>query len=211
VTRSRFDHLVVGVPDLEAGVVWLESVTGIRAAGGGTYADDGAGSALASLGGRAYLGLLGPHHPEGQAPPPGSLGARLGGLPGPRLFAWACAPEAGAFDSLVAAAKVGDVPATVRDVARCRPDGRVVTARHLYLGDELGGHLPFFVDWGTTLHPSIDAPGGLRLRRFHVTDPDPDRLGELFRALGVDVEVIAGDEPGVSAVIASPMGEITIA
>jgi hypothetical protein len=210
VTRSRFDHLVVGVPDLEAGADWLESTTGVRAAGGGTYPDDGVGSVLASLGGRAYLGLLGPHGPERQAPPPGSLPARLAGLDRPRLFAWGCAPEAGGFDSLAAVAKAWGAPVTTRDVARHRPDGRVVMARHLYLGEELGGHLPFFVDWGTTLHPSIDAPGGLRLRRFQVTDPDPGRLGELFRVLGVDVEVVLGNEPGASAVIGSPMGEMTI-
>jgi hypothetical protein len=92
---------------------------------------------------------------------------------------------------------------TVQEVARRRPDGRTVKTRHLYLGPP-GANLPFFVEPGPGVHPSIDAPAGLRLRRFRVTDPEPERLGDLLKALGVEVDVVAGDRPGLSATLGSP-------
>jgi catechol 2,3-dioxygenase-like lactoylglutathione lyase family enzyme len=206
MSRSRLDHLVVGVPDLEAGLDWLQAQTGIRAAGGGTYDGAATATALASLGGRSYLSLTGP---DGPAPPPATLGAHVAGLPAPRLVAWACVTEAGGLDALVAQAESQGLPATVREVGRRRPDGRTVKSRHLYL-EPPGGNLPFFVEAGTGVHPSIDAPAGLRLRQFQVVDPDPEQLGELLKALGVEVDVLAGDQPGLSATISSPTAKIVI-
>ncbi len=205
MSRSRLDHLVVGVPDLAAGLDWLQAETGIRAAGGGTYADDGVATALASLGARSYLALTGPDGP----PRPGSLGAHVAGLPAPRLLSWGCLIEAGSLDVLAAKATATGLPAVVREMARRRPDGRVVKSRHLYL-EPPGGNLPFFVEPGLGVHPSIDAPAGLRLRRFQVIDPDPEPLDELLEALGAEAEVVAGDRPGLSATMSSPTAEIVI-
>ena len=62
---------------------------------------------------------------------------------------------------------------------------------------------------GRGAHPSIDAPAGLRLRSFSVADPDPDGLRKLLADLGVEVEVVEG-APGLAAVLASPIGELTL-
>src|SRR4051812_48721093 len=98
----RLDHLLIGVPDLEAGVDWLQAATGVRAAGGGVWDDEAVGLAFASLGGRAYLAVVGP---DGSAAPAGSLGARLGPPAGPRLIGWACAVDAGVLDRLAGEAR----------------------------------------------------------------------------------------------------------
>ena len=219
---TRLDHLLVGVPDLEAGVDWLQAASGVRAAEAGTWDDEAAALAFASLGGRAYLAVAGP---DGSAAPAGSLGARLGAPATPRLIGWACAVDAGALDGLAAAAREAGLAAVVRDVARRRPDGRTVTSRHLVLeGAALGGfaagggaggagsgsaHLPVFVEPGRGAHPSIDAPAGLRLRSFSMADPHPDGLGKLLAGLGVSVEVVEG-APGLAAVLGSPIGELTL-
>ncbi|HEV7862012.1 MAG TPA: VOC family protein [Acidimicrobiia bacterium] len=222
--RIRLDHLLLGVPDLEAGVDWLQAATGVRAAGAGTWDDEAVGLAFASLSGRAYLAVVGP---DGSAAPSGSLGARLGAPAGPRLIGWAGAVDAGALDGLAGQARAAGLAAVVGETARRRPDGRTVVSRHLTLeGAAIGGlaagrggadgragsgaaHLPVFVEAGRGAHPSIDAPGGLRLRSFSVADPAPDGLRKLLEGLGVEVEVVEG-APGLAAVLSSPTGEITL-
>jgi len=230
---TRLDHLLVGVPDLEAGIDWLQAATGVRAAGAGTWEDEAAGLAFASLGGRAYLAVVGP---DGSAAPAGSLGARLGAPAGPRLIGWAWTVDAGVLDGLAADARDLGLTAVVRELARRRPDGRTVVSRYLVLeggaigrfaagpgrcggtggGGGAGGagsgsaHLPIFVEPGRGAHPSIDAPAGLRLRSFSVADPEPDGFRKLLADLGVDVEVLEG-APGLAVVLDSPMGELTLA
>jgi catechol 2,3-dioxygenase-like lactoylglutathione lyase family enzyme len=220
--RTRLDHLLVGVPDLEAGLDWLQAATGVRAAAAGTWDDEAAGLAFASLSGRAYLVIVGP---DGSAAPAGSLGARLRPPAGPRLIGWAWTVDAGALDGLARSARAAGLEPVVREVPRRRPDGRTVVSRHLILGggaiDPFAGrpggaeagagsaHLPVFVEPGPGAHPSIDAPAGLRLRSYSVADPDPDGLRKLLADLGVEVEVVEG-APGLAAVLGSPIGELTL-
>jgi catechol 2,3-dioxygenase-like lactoylglutathione lyase family enzyme len=206
--RTVLDHLLLGVPDFEAGVDWLQAATGVRAAGAGSWEDEAVGLAFASLGGRAYLAVVGP---DGSAAPAGSLGARLAAPAGPRLVGWVSPVEPGALDGLAAAARAAGLAAVVGELARRRPDGRTVVSRRLVLGTGAGSaHLPVFVEPGRGAHPSIDAPGGLRLRSFSVADPDPDGLRKLLAGLGVEVEVEEG-APGLAAVLGSPIGELTLA
>jgi len=218
----RLDHLLIGVPDLDAGLDWLQAATGVRAAGAGTWDDEAAGLAFASLGGRAYLAVVGP---DGTAAPPGALGARLGAPAGPRLIGWAWAVDAGAIDGLAGEARAAGLAPLVGEVVRRRPDGRTVVSRHLVLGGAaIGGfatgaggggagsgsaHLPVLVEPGRGAHPSTDAPAGLRLRSFSLADPDPDGLGKLLAVLGVEVDVVEG-APGLVAVLGSPVGELTL-
>jgi catechol 2,3-dioxygenase-like lactoylglutathione lyase family enzyme len=205
--RTVLDHLLLGVPDFEAGVDWLQAATGVRAAGAGSWEDEAVGLAFASLGGRAYLAVVGP---DGSAAPAGSLGARLAAPAGPRLVGWVSPVEPGALDGLAAAARAAGLAAVVGELARRRPDGRTVVSRRLVLGTGAGSaHLPVFVEPGRGAHPSIDAPGGLRLRSFSVADPDPDGVRKLLAGLGLEVEVEEG-APGLAAVLGSPIGELTL-
>ena len=204
---SVLDHLLLGVPDLEAGIDWLQAATGVRAAGAGSWEDEAVGLAFASLGGRAYLAVVGP---DGSAAPAGSFGARLAAPAGPRLVGWVCPVEPGALEGLAAAARAAGLAAVVGELARRRPDGRTVVSRRLVLGTGDGSaHLPVFVEPGRGAHPSIDAPGGLRLRSFSVADPDPDGVRKLLAGLGLEVEVEEG-APGLAAVLGSPIGELTL-
>jgi hypothetical protein len=203
---TPLDHLLVGVPAVDAGVDWLQAATGVRAAEAGTWDDEAVALAFASLSGRAYLAVVGP---DGSAAPAGSLGARLAAPAGPRLVGWAVAVAAGALDGLAEAARAAGLAAEVRDVGRRRPDGRTVVTRHLTLESGLR-HLPVFVEPGRGAHPSIDAPAGLRLRSFSVADPEPDGLRDLLAGLGVEVEVVEG-APGLAVVLGSPQGELTLA
>jgi hypothetical protein len=126
------------------------------------------------------------------------------------LVGWACPVEPGALDGLAAAARAAGLAAGVGELARRRPDGRTVVTRRLVLGTGDGSaHLPVFVEPGRGAHPSMDAPGGLRLRSFSVADPDPDGVRKLLAELGVEIAVVEG-APGLAAVLGSPIGELTL-
>ena len=203
---TPLDHLLVGVPAVDAGVDWLQAATGVRAAEAGFWDDDAVALAFASLGGRAYLAVVGP---DGSAAPAGSLGARLAAPGRPPAGGLGRAVAPGALDGRAEEARAAGLAVKVREVARRRPDGRTMVSRHLMLGSGASAHLPVFVEPGRGAHPSIDAPAGLRLRSFSVADPEPDGLRTLLAGLGVEVEVVEG-APGLAVVLGSPGGELTL-
>jgi hypothetical protein len=201
------DHLLLGVPDLEAGMKWFEEKTGIRPVAGGSHPGRGTRNALVSLGGRHYLEIIAPD--PAQAGVADELAASLKKLMAPRLITWAAASTnlevtLSRFD----AEKVTHSPA--RPGSRKRLDGRELSWRTTGVESEFGELIPFFIDWGTTPHPSADAPSGARLVALTFRHPKPEALTAELSRLGIAAEVTKADQPGLSARIETPRGSLAL-
>src|SRR3954470_5650696 len=199
------DHLILGVSDLEAGMKWFEEKTGVRPAAGGSHPGRGTRNALVSLGGRHYLEIIAPD--PAQAGVTDGWVADLKKLTAPRLVGWAVASSH--LEETVArldAERVAHDP--IMPGARKRPDGRELSWRTVGVKDELGV-IPFFIDWGTSAHPSADAPAGAHLLALSFRHPKPEELKAELARLGIAAEVKQSAEPGLSARIETPRGPIS--
>jgi hypothetical protein len=203
---AAFDHMILGVNDLERGIVFVEERTGVRAIFGGVHPGRGTQNALLALGGRRYLEIMAPdpkqavvrQHPE------------IKEMREPRLVGWAAHT-----DDIAALAKraadagfpgVGPI-----DGSRVRPDGQTLRWRLFNLKDDHGGLLPFFIEWSRdSVHPSVDAPSGCRLVRLAAASAQPDEVAEACRKLGMDLIVERGEKSQLRARIMGPKGEMEL-
>lgn len=223
-----FDHLVVAVPDLTAGVKEFEELTGARTVPGGSHPGRGTANHLVPLVPRGwegtpltYLEILGPDPAQDPA-----LAARsLPGVTGMCAQRWAAHPDE--FDETVANADSSDVDyGRVFDMSRDTPDGGLLEwrlTRRAPLAH--GGAQPFLIDWGSSPHPAdtlraeamateslAEAPVTLVLDRLEFFGPVPAALREAIRVLtGEHVTVGDAPEPGFRAVISGPRGALTLA
>ncbi|HWZ86053.1 MAG TPA: VOC family protein [Thermoanaerobaculia bacterium] len=206
--QARLDHLVYGVPDLEAGVAELAQKLGIEAAPGGRHPNEGTRNALIALGPDSYLEVVGPDLEA--PPPPRPRWFGIDGLRAPGLTGWAV--KAGGLEALVIAAEQAGVTlGPVRRAGRLRPDGVTlswtVTDPHTVLED---GLVPFFIDWGDSPHPAATAAPGAAVTDLRAEHPDPPRLRKLLAALDLDLPVTEGPRPSLVATLATPRGVVEL-
>lgn len=204
------DHLVYAVPDLQVAADDLERRTGVRAAAGGSHPGRGTRNALIGLGGNAYLEILAPD--PAQPPPEGGrwLGVDASASQGPRLSAWAVrtADIGGVVRRAEAAGiRLGGIVAG----SRRRADGVVLSWR---LSDPRAvledGLVPFFIDWGSSPHPSASAPGGVVLAALRGEHPRPGDAATLLGNLGLELPVTKGERSALIAVLQTPRGLVEI-
>ena len=197
------DHLVYATPDLEATVAEFTSSTGVTPTPGGSHPGHGTRNHLVSLGGSTYLELIGPDRTQRAPAQPRPFG--IDTLAAAKLVAWCVRP----FQPLpVVVARVraaGYDPGEIVTMARTRPDGMEVVWELTMpqLGDDTGGTLPFFIDWGRTTHPSFSLPAELELVKLELRHPRPDWLRGVLKAIGSldHVEVTESEVAGIRAPI----------
>jgi len=201
-----FDHMILGVGDLDRGIAYMEERTNVRAVFGGVHPGRGTRNALLTLDGQRYLEIIAPD-PEQHVK---SWFPELPKIREPRLLGWAAHTD----DIAALAKKVRDAGFPIQgpaDGSRARPDGKMLRWKSLRLEDDRGGLLPFFIEWSLdSVHPSVDAPAGCRLIRFFATSPQPECFAALYNRLGVEVVVERGENAQLRAQIAGAKGEVEL-
>ena len=205
---SRVDHLVYATGELYRGIAEIEQLLGIRASLGGRHPAWGTQNALVGLGSRCYLEIIAPdseHSP--------SAGARPFDLDqdGPsRLVGWAA--NATELEQLRAVAcRSGVTLGDVLSASRQRPDGTTLrwtlTDLCCVVAD---GIIPFFIDWGRSLHPASSATTGATLVSLRAQHPNAPEVREKLRAFALPLSVTTGPSPALLAEIDCPMGRVLL-
>jgi hypothetical protein len=201
--KDAFDHILLGVSDLDAGIRWVEERTGVRAKFGGSHPGAGTRNALLSLGTLHYLEII--------APDPAQAGADdtrdLRKLASPRIIQWAIHTED------IAAAKRAAEAAGIKTTgpkpgSRQRPDGKLLRWQALAI-EQTTPLVPFFIQWEAgSPHPSSDSPllGTVKSLRFET--PQPDELHRILRGAAVEADIRKSDSARIVLVVQTAKGEI---
>jgi hypothetical protein len=95
--------------------------------------------------------------------------------------------------------------------SRKRPDGVLLSWRYTDPRTVVaGGVVPFFIDWGTSPHPSSTATKGASLVALRAEHPQPEDVVKMLKGLGVDLEVRRGPAAALIATVDGPRGRIEL-
>ena len=202
--------MLLGVADLDQGIAWVEKLTGVKAAVGGSHPGVGTRNALASLGGRRYLEIIAPDPLQTAY----NFSIDLRKLGEPRLITWAALTT-----DITATAKrargAGLQLFGPRDGSRARPDGKLLRWKTLGVQTGFGTQgvepVPFFIEWaGDSPHPSQDSPRGCELLSFEMEHPEPAGVIEVLKKLGIEAKVRGAKEARLRATLKTPKGEVVL-
>ena len=205
---TRLDHLVYATPDLSLGIEAVDKLLGVRATPGGQHPGLGTRNALVALGPSSYLEIIGPD-PD-QPKPAGRRRFGIDELKAPRIVRWVA--KGTELEKIRAAAAERDVKlGPVIPGSRRRPDGVLLSWQYTDPNTVVAdGLVPFFIDWGTSPHPSATAARGASLVQVRGEHPDAERVQQLLDALGLDLRVQRGSSPAIVATIDSPRGRVEL-
>jgi hypothetical protein len=203
----RLDHLVFGGPDLAAAVDYVRQLTGVQASRGGRHTGKGTANYLIGLGPAAYLEIIGPD--PCAADGPGWFGLQTSTAP--RLLTWAT--RADDVDAAIATARgAGYDPGPAATMSR-QSDRGAFLQWHLTPDTvkAAAGVIPFLIDWGHSAHPSRGDLPQLRLASVSATSAHPAQDLSAVEALGEQLDIRFGPTAGLTAVLATPSGLVTLA
>ncbi|MCY3950043.1 MAG: VOC family protein [Acidimicrobiaceae bacterium] len=205
---AAIDHIVYAAPNLAAGTAAVEALVGMSAAPGGPHPGMGTRNTLMSLGDDVYLEIIAPD-PE-QPDPPNGRPFDIDAMNEGRLITLAIHASDGETieDVTAAMAACGEDPGPISAMSRVKPDGEEI---HWSLTMSAGpGLVPFVIEWGNTTHPATVTPTGCTLVSLSGTHPDPDHIRALHSAIGIEVDVTAGDTVTFAATLDTPNGRVTL-
>jgi hypothetical protein len=205
---AKVDHLVYATPDLDLGVKTIEGLLGVRATAGGQHPGLGTRNALIALGPSTYLEIIGPDPDQPRLATARRFG--IDDLKAPQIVGWVA--KGIELEQVVSnARKAGVGLGAVIAGSRKRPDGMVLSWRYTDPAVVLEHRLiPYFIDWGTSPHPSTTAPRGATLVAFRAEHPDAERVQGMLRQLGLNLIVRTGARPALIAIIDSPKGRVEL-
>lgn len=200
------DHIVLATPDIEATSAWLAETTGVVASEGGPHVGRGTRNRLCSFG-DTYLEIIGPDPDQTDPGEPRSFG--IDDLVAARVITW-CARQHDLAAVVAAGAAIERRYTEPVPMRRVAPDVILDWELSLPVDSTEGGILPFFIDWGSSPHPSASAAPGLSVHSIHGVHPEPDRVSSLLLALGESLIVEEGGEARLIVEIAGPGGRVVL-
>ncbi len=207
---AAVDHLLLGIADLDRGVEWVESLTGVRAMPGGRHPGVGTRNALLALARQRYLEIIAPDPVQTTYAFPVDIRR----LNVPRLVTWAVA--AADLDLLLTLAReAGYATSAPQPGSRTRPDGKVlkwklVRLENPFVRDGIQP-FPFFISWAEdSAHPSADSPTGCELVSLTVEHPDAANLTAALRRFGIEANVKQSERAALIATLRTPKGEVEL-
>jgi Glyoxalase-like domain len=208
ISPTGIDHLVYACADLQRGMDEIEALLGVRPVPGGRHPQYGTHNALLALGPGSYLEIIA-RDPDLPAPEQGALIDVPGKVPS-RLVTWVLR-VADIHQVAALAQGEGIGIGEVASGSRKNPDGSEIRWQ---LTDPaakpMDGAVPFLINWGATVHPSLVVPPGGELVRLSIGHP---RAGELKRALALleaDVETVESTTFRMTAAIRTARGLVEL-
>lgn len=207
MTEPLLDHVVLAGPDLDRLVAEFQDRTGIAPKLGGRH-PGGTRNYLVRLTDTAYLEIIGPDRLGPGIPLPSAFG--IDTLSEPRIATWMVHPvdiEKTVADALAA----GYDPGPLGPLSRETPEGTVLRWRLTRdAPDNLGGLAPGLIDWFDTQHPTASGLPQANLVELRGHHPDPDAVRKVHAALGVTLDVEKSGKAGLTLVIDTPNGHVTL-
>jgi hypothetical protein len=196
------DHVILGINNLERGIEEFNRRTGVAPQRGGRHPGRGTENALLSLGEDHYLEILAATEP----PSDPVRAARVGYE---RLTPSGWALHTGNLPGVIARLRAaGFTVPEPSPGSRRRPDGTLLEWQSVAAegpGLELA---PFFIQWSPAgAHPSATSPGGCRLVRLQLIEPQPARLRAFFAAIGFPTMVDEGPGRDMRLTLDCPQGQ----
>lgn len=205
MTEPSLDHIVVAAPDVDHLVRSFHDRTGVEPVLGGRHESRGTRNHLVSLGGMAYLELIGPDDPEAPGPLPSVFG--IDHLAEPRVAAWKV--RSSDIEATVAAARAsGYDPGAVSPLSRRTPDGALLEWRLTQdPPTDYDGLVPGLIDWQDSPHPTSAGLPEVRLVALAGQHPQADAVRNALDALDVELDLREG-EAGLDVILDTPNGEV---
>jgi hypothetical protein len=204
MTMDIIDHIVLAAPDLDEAKEAFHVETGVMPIDGGPHAGGGTRNALVSFGHGAYLEIIAPDPMQSLS---GTRGEQFAQMQASRLLHWAIRVDDlnGVAHRAIAA---GFSPTPAFRMTRNQPDGTLLEWELMGIGGhELGGCMPFYIDWLNSPHPSDVAPDACILNSVQIDIPSDSTLHEFLVPSPLGVTMVEG-EPRMKIEFDSPKGSI---
>jgi len=189
------DHIILGVPELDAGIDAFRAATGVTPVRGGRHPGRGTENALVALGDGTYLELIAPV--PGEAPDSEFL-TFLRQLARPTPVGWALRVKdaAAARERL---SRDGYAVTAVNAGSRLTPSGEKLEWDTFELTQFQTPAAPFFIAWrDMSKHPSRSAPSGCTIARFDLADPAAATLSAALRHAGFDPTIAVAEKTAMA-------------
>ena len=213
-SNIQIDHVIWAVPDLDEGARLFEELSGIKPAVGGVHPGRGTRNNVVSAGEKTYLEIIAPDpaqepfNPEKY--PVKAFASKISEFNEPEVDMFVYST-----DNLEAAAEKGrelgfEVVGPIEG-SRKTPEGKLVRWTHVdFIGHDFGQFIPFAINWGESVHPSVTSPKGVLLTGVTIEHPRYEELGKIYKTLGVPARVVKGDFPVIIIHLKSPNGRFEI-